>query len=387
MTAARIIIAEDEALIAMELADRLRKLGYDVVGVTPTGAQTLVAVAEHEPDLLLLDINLAGEQSGIDVARDLRDRNVVLPVVFLTAFSGSQTLQEASALEPAGYLVKPFDERELHATLQVALFRANAENERRLRLEERREWEERLQCAEKDASLGRMAAAVTHSFSNAMAGVLGFVQLARMDVRDTKQCEVNLDEALQSIQSVVELIESIRSYADPVPRDRVVELSQICREMTPLLASTLPENISLSLQAPSPGPRVLVDAKLLQQALVHLVTNAAEAMAAQTGEVCISVAPELDESRSWRTYPRDWQPDEQAFACVEVRDEGPGVATDAIDSIFDPFFSTKFLGRGLGLAVVLATVRSMGGAVALETSERGSRFCLLLPIAPEEPRP
>ena len=118
----RIFIVEDEALIAMELQERLSNLGYVVCGIAARGEQAVRLVHETHPDLVLMDINLAGQMNGIEASARLHESSDV-PVVFLTAFSDPELLRQATITMPFGYLVKPFDEQELHATIQVALYK------------------------------------------------------------------------------------------------------------------------------------------------------------------------------------------------------------------------------------------------------------------------
>lgn len=121
-----ILIVEDEALIAMELHDRLTRLGYKVTGTAARGERALEQLAGNVPDVVLMDINLAGQLNGIETAARLRETHD-LPVVFLTAYSDDELLQKAGETQPSGFLVKPFEERELHATIQVALYKHAAE--------------------------------------------------------------------------------------------------------------------------------------------------------------------------------------------------------------------------------------------------------------------
>lgn len=117
-----IFIVEDEALISMELQDRLTTLEYTISGTASRGEEAVEAILASGPDLVLMDVRLAGAMSGIDTAHRLRDRSDV-PVIFLSAYSDAELLSQAGAVEPFGYLVKPFEERELHASIQMALYR------------------------------------------------------------------------------------------------------------------------------------------------------------------------------------------------------------------------------------------------------------------------
>jgi diguanylate cyclase (GGDEF)-like protein len=126
-TQPRILVVEDERLIAADIAASLKHLGYALCGSAQDGA-TAVKLAEAErPDLVLMDIHLQGEMDGIDTAAQLRDAGI--PVVYLTAYADDSTLERARATQPYGYLLKPFNERELHAVVQVALERSRADSE------------------------------------------------------------------------------------------------------------------------------------------------------------------------------------------------------------------------------------------------------------------
>jgi len=120
MSAAKILVVEDEAIIAEEIRDRLQSLGYEVVASLRTGESALTYVAEDRPDLVLMDIVLRGEMDGIEAAGQIRSRHAV-PVVYLTAYADKQTIQRAKASGASGYLIKPLREKELHATIELAL--------------------------------------------------------------------------------------------------------------------------------------------------------------------------------------------------------------------------------------------------------------------------
>jgi len=122
----RVLIVEDESLVALDLEERLIKLGYAVCGVVDTGDEALKSVLKGKVDLILMDIHIRGETDGIETAAILRETADV-PVVFLTAHADEATLERAGLTEPFGYVLKPFDERELRATIQMAHYRYRAE--------------------------------------------------------------------------------------------------------------------------------------------------------------------------------------------------------------------------------------------------------------------
>ncbi len=131
---ARVLIVEDESIIAKDIEVTLKGLGYRVCGTADTGPGAISLIEETQPDVILMDVLLRGELDGIEAAREIQER-FRLPVVFLTAYADEATLRRAETTEPFGYILKPFDERELHVALVMALCRhkAYAEVEERVR--------------------------------------------------------------------------------------------------------------------------------------------------------------------------------------------------------------------------------------------------------------
>jgi two-component system cell cycle sensor histidine kinase/response regulator CckA len=123
----RILIVEDEAIVARDINEQLVELGYDPVGITSMAEEALSLCAQMKPDLVLMDIHLAGEMDGIAAASQIRER-YQLPVIFLTAFAEEDTLKRAKLAQPYGYIIKPFDERELRSTIEIALYKHASES-------------------------------------------------------------------------------------------------------------------------------------------------------------------------------------------------------------------------------------------------------------------
>ncbi len=121
-----ILIVEDEIIIARDLEARLTGLGYRVAGIASSGKEALTLVEQAQPDLILMDVVLKGEMDGIDTAARVR-RRYHLPVIYLTAYTDPKTLARARITEPFGYIVKPFSERELHANIEMALYKHRAD--------------------------------------------------------------------------------------------------------------------------------------------------------------------------------------------------------------------------------------------------------------------
>lgn len=122
----RILIVEDEPIIALDLQQRLERMGYSVCAVVGTGEEAVASTASDEVDLVLMDINLAGEMDGVEAADLIRCQRQI-PVVFLTASSSSATLERAKLTEPYGYVLKPYENHKLETTIPIALYKYQAE--------------------------------------------------------------------------------------------------------------------------------------------------------------------------------------------------------------------------------------------------------------------
>jgi two-component system, cell cycle sensor histidine kinase and response regulator CckA len=132
---ARILVVEDDNIIVMELEDRLQRLGYTVCAATASGEEAIEAAAEMRPDLVLMDIRLKGAMDGIEAAAAIRAR-FDIPTVYVTAYADGDTLQRAKITEPYGYVIKPFEEREIHIAVEMALYKHAMER----KLKESEQW-------------------------------------------------------------------------------------------------------------------------------------------------------------------------------------------------------------------------------------------------------
>ena len=146
---AQILVVEDEGIVAADIRNRLRSLGYEVPALAYSGEEAIRKAAEIHPDLVLMDIVLSGEKDGVQVAQELRER-LGIPVIYVTAYADDDTVQRAKLTEPLGYILKPFEEHELKATIESALYRHGMER----RLAESQEWFSAALRSVSDAVIG-----------------------------------------------------------------------------------------------------------------------------------------------------------------------------------------------------------------------------------------
>jgi PAS domain S-box-containing protein len=166
MAQVRVLVVEDESVVAKDIQWSLRSLGYNICGWASSGEEALEKVGVLKPDLVLMDIVLKGGVDGVEAAEYIRT-NFDIPVVYLTAYADEHTLQRAKVTEPFGYILKPFEERELHTTIEVALYKHKMEK----RIKESQHW---LSTTLKSISEGVITTNTEGkvTFLNAKAGLL-----------------------------------------------------------------------------------------------------------------------------------------------------------------------------------------------------------------------
>jgi len=258
----------------------------------------------------------------------------------------------------------------------------------RKRAEARRlELEQQLQQRKKEESLGRMAGAIAHHFNNLLAAVMGNLELALYQIPEETDLREYLSSSMQASRRAVELSRLMLTYLGQTPlKKEPMDLSEACEEAAALLEASLPDRVRLRTHLSGPGPFIRADGAHVRQVLIHLLTNAAEALGEEEGSVRVS-ADTVDAStlENRHFFPPGWKPKEKAYARLTVADDGCGMDAPTLEKIFDPFFTTKFTGRGLGLAVVLGGVRSHEGAIAVESEPgKGSVFRVFFPALQQD---
>lgn len=216
---ARILVVEDEAIVALNLQQRLELLGYDVPAIAASGQESLDLINDLLPDLVLMDIHIQGHMDGIEVASRLRQSHPV-PVIYLTAYAEDATLERARQTQPYGYLLKPFSERELHATIQMAFERHKLE----LELVDKQQL---LQQALDAASMGVLDMDMTTlgiTASTRTSELLGWPTqqpltvadlLSRVDTSDRDAIATKLQESLTALHAFSEEFRVLAEDASP----------------------------------------------------------------------------------------------------------------------------------------------------------------------------
>jgi len=255
------------------------------------------------------------------------------------------------------------------------------ETERVRVTEERRDVDAKLQQAQRLESLGILAGGIAHDFNNLLVGILGNASLALTDVPPDDLRREPLLGIEMSAQRAAELTRQLLAYSGKgrfvIER---VDLTQVIEEMTSLVNAALSKKAELRLALMVGLPVVDVDATQIRQVIMNLLTNASEALGDEPGHIDVRTGIQrVDADNAGRTVDgAEIEPGEYVF--VEVADTGTGLLMADVSRIFEPFYTTKFVGRGLGLAATLGIIRAHRGAIIVDSEVgRGTTFKVLLP--------
>lgn len=245
-------------------------------------------------------------------------------------------------------------------------------------VEEKLQLEGRLQEALKRESLSVLAGGVAHEFNNLLTAILGFADLARVQLEPEHPIAGYLEQILRSSQRAAQLTRQMLAYSG---KGRFilapVQMENLLRDMESLLRATVSHNCELTLERGITQP-VEADPSQMRQLVLNLVVNASEALGESGGTVLVKAGMTHDIRPGDGTGEDPLPPGE--YVLLTVIDNGSGMTDEVRTKMFDPFYSTKFMGRGLGLAAVQGIVRAHGGAIRVATElGKGTMIRVLLP--------
>ncbi len=252
----------------------------------------------------------------------------------------------------------------------------------RYRAEEaRRRLEEQVQHAQKLESLGVLAGGIAHDFNNLLMAILGNLDLSLADLSPASPVRDNLMEAEKACHRAADLCRQMLAYSGKGRFElKRLNLSEVVEEMGHMLEVSISKKAALRYNFAPALPAIEVDPTQMRQIMMNLITNASEAIGGQNGVISISTGVmHCDRGYFLETYLGEELP-EGRYVFLEVSDTGCGMDRETITRIFDPFFTPKFTGRGLGLAAVLGIVRGHRGTIKIYSEpNKGTTFKVLFP--------
>ncbi len=253
----------------------------------------------------------------------------------------------------------------------------------------RQDLEKRMLDAQRLESIGLLAGGIAHDFNNLLTGILGNASLAREMVPPGTALAHFLEGIVNASERAAHLTKQMLAYSGKGQLFvESVDLSQEIQEVLRLVQPSISRKISVVLDLPNDLPKVQADKGQLQQVLMNLVVNAAEAIGEQPGVLSVKTSRRTLSEAGIRDLPAAAGMEAGNYVCVEVRDTGCGMDEETKTRIFDPFFTTKFTGRGLGLAAVSGIMRGHKGGINVTTAPgEGSTFAAYFPATNEKEHP
>lgn len=505
----KIFIVEDEGIVALDLQRRLTRLGHTVTGIVSTGERALEEIPKAVPDLVLSDIKLNASMDGIALANAVHSR-FNLPVIFVTAYSDSETVSRVKSCETCGFIIKPFSDEELQATISIGFHQHELEaklkqSEEQYRclfdeapvgyheidlegnlvrvnrtelemlgydprdmigcpvwefLEQKdlcrkavmeklaggkvdprpfernylhrdgrpipmlvrdypirgpggklcgirttiqdisllkeeqaktRRMEESLRQAEKLENLGLIAGGLAHDLNNQMMAIQGNVSLTLLNQPPgADEARGYLEGALAACHRATALLRQVLVCAGYAKGEfKPLRLENIIREAAASAAKLAQSRTKLSIKLADGLPSVVGDESQIKQLLMILLTNSVEAVGNSGGEIRIEagVEPVPGSDLDFEFILKNKNPIPRGQSCFfSVSDNGPGMPRETTAKLFDLFFSTKGVGRGLGLPTALGIVKNHGGEIQVKSAPgKGTTLRVILPAMISNP--
>ena len=257
--------------------------------------------------------------------------------------------------------------------------------ERRRAARERQTLETRMLQTQKLESLGVLAGGIAHDFNNILMAVLGHADLAQAQMVPGSPAQENILEIEKAARRAADLCRQMLAYSG---KGRFViqslDLNEVIQDMEPMLAVSISKRVALRNNLAPQLPAIEADITQLRQVIMNLVINASEAIGEANGVITLSTGESECDRSYLRTACLDEDLPEGRYIFVEVSDNGRGMDTDTQKKIFEPFFSTKFTGRGLGLAAVLGIVRGHRGTIKVYSEiGKGTTIKVMIPVSAE----
>jgi signal transduction histidine kinase len=376
--ATKILIVEEDGIIAEEISDNLIRLGYARTAIAQDGRSAVDMALEMRPDIVLMDIKLRGDLDSIQVAEQIR-RRVRAPIIYLTANAEPDTLQRAKTTEPFGYLRKPCKAQDLRSTIEMALLKSQMEERlRETGVTGRKQMEEKLRHSQKMETLGRLASAVAHDFSN-LLNVIRVHTTRILEETGDKHLLHRASQIRKATERAISLTHQLLMVSrKPAYEPKIFDLRHTVGDLNELLRSMISARIDFKLIVPEEPALIRADPGQIEQLLMNLALNARDSMA-HGGTLTVEVGhrrlrdPLI--SRPTTVLPGN-------YVLLAVSDTGSGMDPATIERIFEPFFTTKEKGKGtgLGLTAVYAILNECDAGIMVESAPgAGSRFTIYFP--------
>ncbi|MHA2297130.1 MAG: response regulator [Candidatus Hodarchaeales archaeon] len=376
MSKTQVLVVEDEFLVAEGIKHTLRKLGYDTMDTVAYGEEAVDKVAKYQPDLILMDIKLKGNIDGIEAAKMIQNRHNI-PIVFITAYTDVKTINRVKRIKPIGYVVKPFDERELYSTIEIALYNHKLENETRdlkalvkEKAEQLIDKEHKMLQQERSALIGRLAGSIGHDINNPLQYIRGTAELINKLLQEDKTSPSDLKSLAETIMSGCDRISETCNRLGRVSRSNTVKEFNLYDAIESAITMTRGrwkkacEGINRDFTLDNPVIKGIESD--VASVFMNLIVNSTQAIDGKNGQINVRV----------------YQSNDNRYIISEVEDNGSGIPQAVLEKIGKESITTKPVEEGIGLGLLSSynIVLQHGGKIVIDTTlGKRTKFSVILP--------
>jgi signal transduction histidine kinase len=390
MFSLKILIVEDDAVSALLLQKALEKNKHEILGIADSGEKALELLKQNHADIVMMDINLAGELDGIKTTEIINEKYDI-PVVYLSASSDAETLNKVVGTNPSAYVIKPFNIRELNMVIELAIFKDRKEKELQKlnnELEEKVKLrtvelydanKELTKALEKEREINelksRIVLNVSHGFKTPLTSILSSAQLLQIYSDKEHPFKVKIAKHAMKIENSVRILNNLltsvlffgKADADQMKfRPKKMFTGAFVKELLDTINAGLENDVKINSKTISLPKTITTDSELLYQVFENLLSNATK-------------------------YSKDGQEVDFILEYIDTNligtivDRGIGIPKKEQKLLFDRFFRAHNVGiiegSGLGLSIAKKCVEVLNGEITFESSEdKGTTFKVVIPV-------
>jgi signal transduction histidine kinase len=413
----KILLVEDNPGDARLILEMLKSIPGNKISGFGSLSAAFEYLEQHSPDIILLDLGLPDSQ-GLDTVRRVASKMPALPIIVLTGLGDDMLALDAIKIGAQDYMEKGLVEPEiLMRAIRYAMERKLVEEElnkhrehledlvreRTQELKERnvqleKEISERLQTEEQNKSLenqliqaqkmeaiGRFAGGIAHDLNNILYPIIINTEILLEDAQPSSLLHETLKQILEGANRQKDLVRHILSFSRQNGQNYIpIRVIPLVKECLNFIRSAIPSTIDIRQHIDASLDTIMGDSTQIYQVIMNLCKNASDAIGQQSGAIEVTLENTLLER-----IPAHYEINPGRYLKLTVRDTGCGMTSELMNHIFEPFYSTKEMGKGsgMGLAVVHGILKNHGGTVTVESEiGKGSRFTIYLPLTKKKSR-
>jgi two-component system, sensor histidine kinase and response regulator len=363
----KVLIVEDERIIANDIKTTLNHWGHDTLSIVSTAEDALQSIAIKRPDIVLMDIKLKGKIDGIETGKRIKEQ-FNIPVIYLTAHADDAMIKRAKLTQPFGYIVKPFEEKSLHAAIEMATYK----NQMMILDEQKlKKTSENLLRSNEELELFAIVAA--HDLKEPLMVINNYVQLLREKYKNIKldrSSENYMKRISGCVAQMSNLINSLLAYSkvdkSGISFKKINTTSCLKKALTNLKVIIKDSNAQVTYDQ---LPVILGDTDQIIRLFQNLIANSIKFRGEKTAKIHIAN----------KSNDHEW--------IISVSDNGIGIKEENFNKIFDLFErlddKSDFEGRGIGLSICKRIVERHGGHISVKSKfGKGSIFTFTIPMKP-----